>query len=456
MTMSTIKKIDPKSVAVVENSLGIFDLPVSVVSYNRTFIRELLPLNTLLRDGPFLFRVFSDSNWWDPSRTYIQFTSKIEKKGEGDEWVPLGPNTIEDDKHCSVIQNYALSFIKTLKIQINGVEAYNSGIHYPYINYVKAEFLTPFDAKIGLNSSQLYYSERASDAKGANNLGFKYRHTRFENGRLCTVFAKLYFDLAEQSKLFLPHTDILFSIYPSSDRFLIWAPSYKAAADDQMTANATTYRIKVTDIRLFCTLVDIPQSLQNAVARQLESVPAKYPLRRWEVRTQFLPEGQTSLTFNCFQTILPRRVLVFFVDNSAFEGDPEQSPYNFITAHVESISIESGGIYVPSVPYRLNFTDDSYLRAYYDFHKALGADEEYNIQLITKEYLEGFCGFGFDFRSFNRELDSFELIKNTSTVLKVQLSEAIAQPGAQLVVLGEFDSVLTINNERVISMDGSI
>jgi hypothetical protein len=60
-------------------------------------------------------------------------------------------------------------------------------------------------------------------------------------------------------------------------------------------------------------------------------------------------------------------------------------------------------------------------------------------------------------RSFNRELgDAFELIKNSTTVLKVQLSAAVEDPGLQVLVMGEFDSVITINADRIISTDGSI
>ena len=69
--MSTLKKIDTLTVPAVENSLALFDLPPTVVSYAKTFEKELLPLNTVTREGPYHFRVFSDSNFIDLSRTYI-------------------------------------------------------------------------------------------------------------------------------------------------------------------------------------------------------------------------------------------------------------------------------------------------------------------------------------------------------------------------------------------------
>jgi hypothetical protein len=505
--MSTIKRIDAGSVPVVENSLALFDLPPSVVSYNKTYQKELLPLNFITRDGPYHFRLYSDSSFIDLSRTYIQTSTSIEKKVD-DAWVPLADTA--DDMNTSVIQNYGLSFIKQLKLTLNSVEIYNSTILYPYYAYIETEFFKGYDTKHGLYQAGLYHTDRMKglsqvDPKSA---GFTYRRSRFENGQKCVSFSRLEFDLANQPRLILPNSDLIFSIWSSGDRFLLLAPEYKEAqqaaaevdpwlrqaagaaaaveaanaggrtpaqiaqaakaaadgvapaadapAEAQTVANGSTYRIKVEDIRIYCTLVDVVQSLQNSLAKQLELTPAKYPIRRIEMRNQYMSEGQTNLTFNCFQAVLPRRVLVFFINNNAFDGAPDLSPFEFKHGNVQSISIESGGVNVPSAPYLLDFSDENsnFARAFWDFHS--GIDME-NIELSLNRYKNGFCGYAFDLRSFNRDLgDAFELIKNSTTVLKIHLSKPVEDPGLQVLVWGEFDSVITINSDRVISLDGSI
>jgi len=505
--MSTIKRIDAGSVPVVENSLALFDLPPSVVSYNKTYQKELLPLNFITRDGPYHFRLYSDSSFIDLSRTYIQTTTSIEKK-VNDAWVPIADT--DDDMNTSVIQNYGLSFIKQLKLTLNSVEIYNSTILYPYYAYIETEFFKAYDSKHGLYQAGLYYTDRMKglsqvDSKSA---GFAYRRSRFEKGQKCVSFSRLEFDLANQPRLILPNSDLIFSIWSSGDRFLVLAPDYKeaqqavavedpwlrqaagaaaavaaataggrtpaqiaaaakAAADaaapapaapqaPQTMANGTTYRIKVEDIRIYCTLVDVVQSLQNSLAKQLELTPAKYPIRRIEMRNQYMSEGQTNLTFNCFQAVLPRRVLVFFINNNAFDGALDMSPFEFQHGNVQSISIESGGVNVPSAPYLLDFSDENsnFARAFWDFHSGLDME---NIELSLSKYKNGFCGYAFDLRSFNRDLgDAFELIKNSTTVLKIHLSKPVEDPGLQVLVWGEFDSVITINSDRVISLDGSI
>jgi hypothetical protein len=98
----------------------------------------------------------------------------------------------------------------------------------------------------------------------------------------------------------------------------------------------------------------------------------------------------------------------------------------------------------------------NYLRAFWDFVKGIGMEDS-GLELSMVEYTKGFCGFCFDLRSFNRELgDAFELVKNSTTVLKLQLSDPVEDQGMQVLVVGEFDSVITINADRIISTDGSI
>jgi hypothetical protein len=467
--MSTIKKIDAISVAAIEQSLALFDLPPSIVSYNKTFTKELLPLNTVTREGPHHFRLFSDSNFIDLSRTFLQLSATIEKEEDGN-WVPIDEDE-DDDKNTSVIQNFGQSFVRQLKISVNSVEVYNSGVLYPYLCYINREFFIPYHENTGLMVSSGYRSDRADDKlqNDPESIGFKTRKGLFLTRRKdAKIFTRLEFDLANQPRLLLPNSDVIFSIWTSSDRFLLLAPPYNkmvappedanAAPAPQLTTNGTKYRIKLNDIRIFCTLVDVVQSLQNTIAKQLESSPAKYPIRKIEMRHQYLPEGLTNLTFNCFQSIVPRRVFVFFINNKAFDGDPEMSPFEFQHANVQSISIEAGGLYVPSVAYHLNFSDaePNFLRSFWDFYK--GLDMEHSaLGLTMKQYTHGFCGYCFDLRSFNRELgDAFELIRNSTTVLKVQMSAAVEDPGLQVLVMGEFDSVITINADRIISTDGSI
>ena len=459
--MSTLKKIDPKSVAAAEESISLFALPPSIAAYNKTQVRELLPLTSIERNGPFTFRLFSDSNFIDFSRTYISLTVSITKRAEdGATYEKLAAT--EDDKNISVVQNFNLSFIRQLKILINSVQAYDSGVFYPFLRYVEKEFFRSFDSKVGLDFTGLYSSDRNTvepiSQSSPENKGFKHRAKPFAKSAQVTTYGRLEFDLAEQKSLFLPNSDVLFIIYPSSDDFLLLMPPYKKAANGARTVNGSHYRLNLHAIKLYVTLVDVTQSINNQIARHLETTPAKYPLRKREIRTTFMSVGLTTLHQPVWQAVTPRKVLVFFCSRKKFDGHLEHSPFEFVNASVESISVESGGVIVPSTPYRIGFGDEdsSFIRTFYDFMLAIDGEQN-DLQLEPAQYKKGgYCGFGFDFRTLQRDLDAFELIKNSTTTVHLQLSKAVEDDGLMLIVYGEFDSILTVDANRVLSFDGSI
>ena len=137
--MSTIQKIDSESVPSVENSLNIFSLPPTTVAFNRSQVRELLPITALDNQGPYVFRIFSDNQFIDLTRTWFYLETCIEKL-VGTNWVKIA-NT-NDDKNVSVVNNFGNSFIKRLDIKINGKEVFNSGTNYAYGAYINHELFT--------------------------------------------------------------------------------------------------------------------------------------------------------------------------------------------------------------------------------------------------------------------------------------------------------------------------
>jgi ribonucleoside-diphosphate reductase beta chain len=474
--MATLKRIDPISVPGVENSLAIFDIPPTSVAFNKTILKEILPLMTVTRDGPYTFRLFSDSQFVDLSRTWFYLVTSLEKKDANGTWTAID-DTTDDDKRVGVINNFGSSFIKQLKININGVDVFNSGVLYAWRSYISHEYGISYDFRAGLSQAACYYPDEDKGQADVDNVGLKHRIKRFSNGTHCHTMAPLDFDLAKQSNLMLNNTDIVFTIWPNSNDFLILAPDYMRPAiaakgrvgeagyteaqAAQMVANSTTYRVKVHEVKLYCTVVDVVQSLQNAIARQLETVPAKYPVRKVELRNLYLNEGRTEVTWNVFQSTIPRRLFVCLVRNDAYDGTQDRSPFNFEHGFLETIAVEVNNLVVPSVAYRFDFNniaDTNYIRAFVDLYTGLDLQEhEKEIQLTLKKFVNGWAAWVFPLSSFLKDTgDSFELIRNGSTVIKAHFKQPIASPGLEMICFAEFDQIITINSDRILSTDGSI
>ena len=467
--MSTLKKIDPNSGLGVENSLAIFDLPPTAIAFNKTSVRELIPISTITQQGPYVFRIFPDNQFIDLSRTWMYLVTKLEKREANGTWVPLS-NTTDDDKHTGVINNFGNSFIKQLKISINNVECSDSGTLYAYRSYIDHELTHSREYRKGISEAGCYYTDSEhSEIPGLyNDKGFKARVNRFSGGRECYTLSKLAFDLAQQGNLMLNNSDIIFTIYRNTDDFLIHTPNYpeRTAVDPKdgtqqvvtYKQNQSTYRLVVVDIRLYTVCVDVVQSLQNAISKQLESVSAKYPMRRVEVRSVFLGKGRQHLTHNIFQTVIPRRVIVGFVKNQAFSGSRYNSPFLFEHANLRSICVEANGTSFPATPYQFDFERKQYVRGFVDMYQGLGLlDNELPISITMDKFSYGWTFFVIPLTSSLKDpYGTFEVIRNGTTVIKCTFNRPIADDGYDMVVFAEFDHILTINSDRVLSVDGSV
>ena len=473
--MTVLKKIDPISVPAVEISLAVFDLLPTTVAFNQTYVRELLPLMTVTRDGPFTFRLFSDSKFIDFSKTWLYFKYQIEKKDAG-KWIALDNADIKD-KNVNVIQNFASSFIKQLKVTINSTLIFDSGNLYPYRAYITTEYGITKEFRDGLLQAGGYFQDDPGKMDVDDNKGFLNRKKYFATNKPCHTMTRLNFDLANQNNLFLNNSDIVFEIKPHSDNFLLHTPKYTKIEEQGankekipvISAVGGTYRINIIEIKLYCTLVEVVQSLQNQIARQLEFTPAKYPLRKIDLRSYFLPKGMTNFNWNVFTSIIPRRLWIFLVDNPRFDGQRDNCPFQFEHGDLQNIWVEANNMIVPNNPYHFNFNEDpadgtssnvmnTYIRPFVDFYTNLDLiDPEKAIGLDLAKYKDGWTGWVFPLGSSLRDMgDSFELIKNGTTVIKAIFNQPVPTNGYMMIALGEFDEVLTINADRLLSVDSAI
>ncbi|KAL3109834.1 hypothetical protein niasHT_013051 [Heterodera trifolii] len=430
----------------------MFNLPPTNVAINKTSVRELLPLSALNQTGPYLFRLFSDSQYCDLSKTYMYLLTSIERKNAAGEWVPTD-DAIEEDRHVGVIQNFGSSFIRSLKVNISGVEVFDSSIYYHYRAYIMQELGYSHEIRKAFHEAGCYYSDENSQDSYSNK-GFTSRVQRFSNGKHCETMVKLNFDLARQNTLLLNNQDVVFTIHRNSDSFLLLTPRWKTVIDEVkdaqgniVTAARVTwhdskaeYRIRLHDMRLYLRTVDVTSSLNVAISRQLESMPAKYALRKVEMRSIFLGTGRTELSHNVFTSTLPRRLICTFVSTGAYSGARHLSPFNFEHANVRSISAEANGLTFPSTPYLFSFGNQKrFVRAFVDMYAGLGLDDSDNktVSISMARFLSGWAFFVIPMTSTLDDTPGFELIRQGTCTVKVQFEQPIKADGYEMLILGQ-------------------
>lgn len=403
---------------------------------------EIIPQNTITQEGPYEFQSYADNRWYDLSKVYVRLVLSIVKKN-GSEYKPID----ETDKGISVIQNPGQSFFETVKVFAQNVEI-STQSHYPYLCYLKNMLSYTEESRSTLLAASGYYTDKKHD--DANDEGFKSRLDLFQNGKSVEFMAKLEFDLSNQDRLILNNVNLLFQLHRVDDRFLLHAPTVN---------DETLYHVKLHDMRLWVKLVNVTPSVNIGVLSALEKMSAKYALRKTDVRTLFLSEGRTEIAHNIYSSIRPRRLTIVMVDNEAYYGTIKKTPFNFKRFDLRTISVECGTNSYPMTRYDLSFTktDPSYMRLFVDFHDALnvsrGNAETCGITL--QKFLNGWFTVVIPTTPLLDDSEGFELIEQGTTTLKLKFSKPIPSGGVSVIVLAEFDQLLTIDQNRVIITDGS-
>ena len=84
----------------------------------------------------------------------------------------------------------------------------------------------------------------------------------------------------------------------------------------------------------------LPQSIILAHEKALSKTIAKYPLTRVEVKAITMHSGIHEGTLdNVILGQLPKRIIVGFVENKAFNGDKNLNPFNFKNFHINYLCL---------------------------------------------------------------------------------------------------------------------
>jgi hypothetical protein len=443
--MSCEQKIDSGSAPAFTSALGIFTIPPTNVAINRTFFRDILPLNTISQESPYLFRLLNDNLWIDLAHIYLFLELCIEKLNAAGVWVPI---ELADDE-IGGVQGIGHAFVRQLKVSLGTTEIYDSGTLYPYKTCMANELSYNWNAKnFFLETAGYHNSVKQNDT---TDVGFQARCRAFRAGRRCQFLSRLDFDLSNQELLMVNNIDLLFTIYRSRDSFLL----------HNLKANDTdTYRMAVHSVKLYVKMVDVRPSLNLSIYQALEKQPAKYAVRKTEIKSCFLTGGRTEVDHNIFSSTIPRRLTIGMVDSKAFNGDIRLSPFNFKPFALRELRVEAGGFNYPATPYNLNFdhSGTGYSRAYVDMFEALGRanSSEAACDISMHKFFSGWTFFVIPLTSTLDDSCGFELLRSGTTSIHLEFDQPLPADGVELIVLGEFDQMVMIDFHRRVICDNKL
>ena len=432
-------KIDDSSVDSITSAINFFDIPPTNVSISKASVNQYLTLNPL-NSKPYYFKVHATTNYIDLSKCYLLTEMKIQKQDVNGNFI-----NIVDADDVSTIQMPGSTFIKNIKITINERETFEANNLYMYKAYFDSEFSFPLAAKNSYLGCTGYYS----DVTGTEHVhGHASRKPLFGRSKTAQFLSRIDCDLFNQELYLINNIELGIEITPNDDDFLIYAPG---------AADTNVYRVEITSCRMFVKTVELMDGLALDVARKLENLPARYALRKSQMKALFITEGRYELNANLFTEQVPRRVIFGMVENAAYVGTKSKNPFNFKHFNVREVSLMANGNCYPSTPFNLDFENGKYMRAYHEFMENLGYANSIETNGINcAQYKDGWTVFCFNLTCSLEDEQCFDLIKNGTTSIHLKFSSPVPAGGISLIALGEVDSILTLDKFRTVTTDTTV
>ena len=418
----------------VKSELDIFAVPPTQTSIEEGRWVEHQPLTSLDSGGPIEFILPGTGDaYLDLANTYLLVRAKV-VRGVGTD--------LADDTPVGPVNNWLHSLFSQVDVYLNDTLVTPSSNTYPFRAYVDTLLSYGAEAKNTQLTSQLWYKDTAghmdSTTAGGGNLGLVERRRHIAESRVVEMMGRLHVDLFLQDRFLLNGVSVKVRLVRSKDAFSLMAGGQNP-----------DYKVQIVEAVLFARKAVLSPTVQMAHIKALEKGTAKYPLRPVDCKVYSIPQGAMSHTHeNVFLGTLPKRLILWCIDNDAYNGDYSKNPFNAKNNAINFLAVYVDGRQVPAKPLQPNFETGSYIRSYVNLFSATGkqAQDEGN-ELTRDDFGKGYTFFGFDLTPDGCDGGCFHLTQKGNLRIEIHFAAALEQT-VNVVVYGEFEAVLEIDKGR--------
>ena len=418
----------------VKTELDLFAVPPTQTSIEDGRWIEHQPLTSLDSGGPIEFILPGTGDAYiDLANTYLLIRAKV-VRAVGTELAP--------DTPVAPVNNWLHSLFSQVDVYLNDTLVTPSSNTYPFRAYVDTLLSYGAEAKTTQLTSQLWYKDTAGhmDATTADggNTGLVERRRHISESRVVDMMGRLHVDLFLQDRFLLNGVSVKIRLIRSKDAFSLMA-----------SGQNPDYTVQIVDAVLFARKAVLSPTVQMAHIKALEKGTAKYPIRPVDCKVYTIPQGAMSHTHeNVFLGTLPKRLILWCIDNDAYNGEYSKNPFNAKNNAINFLAVYVDGRQVPAKPLQPNFETGSYIRSYVNLFSATGkqAQDEGN-ELSRDDFGKGYTFFAFDLTPDGCDGGCFHLTRKGNLRIEMHFATALEQT-VNVVVYGEFEAVLEIDKGR--------
>ena len=388
----------------------------------------------------------------DLGRTNIYLRIKIVK----DDGTPFAVDERNDRvEFATPINGILHSMWSGVDIHLNKTLVCTSGTNYTYktiientLNYSRETIKNQLGI-IGMTVDERNFDARypkdgvnsAGEIVGVNN-GLIHRMRLFKDD-VGEFVGPLQADICNQGKLILNGVDVDITFTPNKDQFRLMT-----YPDDLKC------KILIEQMNLSVCKVRVAPGVLIGHGNMLNHRNAKYPYQRTEIRTYAIPAQNMSDTIeNVYKGVIPSKLIVGFVDQSAFHGDFKSNPLKFDHFNISNIALTIDGIPTPKKGLALDIDNDRYLEAIIALYRTTGKLwEDTDIVIDRDTWKQGLALFAYDIDpTAAPDLRYIGVLKFGHTRLVFSFKEKLER-SIMVVMYAVFPSRLEIDQARNVTI----
>lgn len=427
------------------NGLDLFILPATQTSEEHGRWQDIHPVSSITDRGPIEFVIDGSSEYLDLARSWIYVKAKV----------VAADGTAVTDKKVAPVNLFLHSLFSQVDVTLQGKLVSSGSNTYPY----RAMFGTLLnygnEAKTTRLTSELFYKDtagamdetdpsKAIDAGGNAGLASRYKHSNKSNS--IELAGPIHADLFFQGRYILDMVELKLKFTRSDAAFCLMSGE-----------TSPTQKVVIEDATLFIRKIKPNPSLALALVEKLKTTPAKYPIRRTDVKVFSLASGSFGTPKdNVFNGQIPDRLVIAMVDSDAYNGSYTKSPYNFKHNNLRYLGVFANGNQVPQKPLQLKYSEtggQGFIMGYQSLFTGSGIMYgDHGNQISREDYADGYTLYCFNLTPDLSSGENFNLIKQGNLRIEIQFASAL-QHTVNLIVYAEFDSVLEIDHSRNVLFD---
>jgi hypothetical protein len=414
-----------------KTELKIFDDHPPQMVVESGYFEDVYPRTSLVDSNDIEFFIAaSNVDYLDLNDTLLTIHTKVVKSD--------GTEVKQEDIQAIPAEYYMHSLFSDVTLSLNDTVIEGGAKMYPYKAAIENELNFGSDA----TREQLRITGRSENDKS--------RQFWAGNSKLCEWSGALRLDFLNQPKYLIPGVNVRILLTRSSADFVLSSDKDKPVTDG-------TWKIILSKAILYVRRVKVHPAVLKAHNLGLQTKNAIYPYTRTKLVNYSVPQGSTTFVKdNLFSSaVLPKLVVVCFVNSLAFSGSLKKSAIHFHHFNVSRVDLMRDG---QSVPYRSGYTcdmediqvNDVYARSILQNLNLM--NKNIGIALPSDRFTAGFIFFCFNLTP-DFDLNERQPVRDSNLRLDLQFKKPLDEP-INVIAYGLYDGTIQITNAREIIKDG--